>query len=362
MKDQEHIFCPWFFLNKEVCDFVLFCLIFNNRGKDVPKIKEKIMLVKKYAKDWLSNKKINLKVRSYELYEYYFDKLILPYFNKYQVEDVSTEKIQNFILFLINKHSTSTIISCYKVLKSFLQDYYEEQEIVPKVKFKKIKLPLFLEKKVGCFSQIEQRKIEKRLNIERKPNRIGILLSLYLGLRLGETLALTWDNVDFAKSVIYVEKTVFYKDKKLIYTTPKTKCSTRTIPIPTPILLALKKVKQKNKSLFVVASRSGKPYIPRTYQYEYKVFLKRCGIDYRNYHSLRHTFATRSVECGMDIKSLSEIMGHANSIITLSKYTHSMIEHKRQMLNKMALKMKSNNAFMTEARKLFSFNKNFQQN
>ena len=316
--------------------------------------KEKIMLVKTYAKDWLNNKKINIKVRSSELYEYYFSHLILPDIGENEIENLSTEIIQDFVLSLTNKNSTSTIISCYKVLKQFLIDYYEQQGILPIVKFKKIKLPTLLEKKIDCFSKKEQQKIESRLNIQQKPYRIGILLSLYTGLRLGELLALTWDNVDFTKNVIYVERSVHYKNKQLVYSTPKTVCSTRAIPIPVFIQKMLKQVKKRGKNRFVVSTSKGEPYIPRSYQYMYKQFLQKYKIPYKNFHSLRHTFATRSVEYGMDIKSLSELMGHANPMITLERYTHSMLDYKRQMLNKMATKIQKERMTPTKVHDLFT--------
>ena len=62
---------------------------------------------------------------------------------------------------------------------------------------------------------------------------------------------------------------------------------------------------------------------------------KRLGIERKGFHSLRHTFATRALECGMDVKTLSEILGHKNATVTLNRYTHSMMEHKKEMMNKL---------------------------
>ena len=65
------------------------------------------------------------------------------------------------------------------------------------------------------------------------------------------------------------------------------------------------------------------------------IILKKINIKYRNFHSLRHTFTTRALELGMDVKSLSEILGHKNATITLNRYSHSLLEHKIEMINKL---------------------------
>ena len=75
---------------------------------------------------------------------------------------------------------------------------------------------------------------------------------------------------------------------------------------------------------------------PRTLQYSFKKFLKDCGIRDIKFHALRHTFATRCMEAGMDINTLSEILGHTNASITMNIYIHSTIEHKRNQIEKMS--------------------------
>ena len=65
------------------------------------------------------------------------------------------------------------------------------------------------------------------------------------------------------------------------------------------------------------------------------MLLKKIGVEHKNFHSLRHTFATRALECGMDVKTLSEILGHKSATVTLNRYVHSLIEHKQNMMNKL---------------------------
>lgn len=75
---------------------------------------------------------------------------------------------------------------------------------------------------------------------------------------------------------------------------------------------------------------------PRTLQYRLAKYTKECGLEGVHFHTLRHTFATRCVEVGFEIKSLSEILGHATTTITLDRYVHSSIELKRNNMSKLA--------------------------
>lgn len=164
------------------------------------------------------------------------------------------------------------------------------------------------------------------------------VLCLYLGLRIGELLALTWNDIDFNKSTLSVTKTCHdgYIDGKrcVIADTPKTENSRRDIPLSKPILSLLREIKKQSKSEYVI-SDNGSAVFVRSYQRTFELLLKRLKIPHKGFHALRHTFATRALECGMDVKTLSEILGHKNATITLNRYAHSLWEHKSEMMNKL---------------------------
>ena len=190
---------------------------------------------------------------------------------------------------------------------------------------------------------IDQQKIfERQLLHEMDTTKLGILISLHTGLRIGEICALTWENVDIIKKVIYVRTTIArVKDNscsgtktKLIIDAPKTKSSKRDIPISSFLLPILTTMKSSAISPYVI-SESPTFIQPRTYEYRYHKLLDSCGLESINYHSLRHTFATRCIEAGVDVKSLSEILGHSNVSITLNTYVHSSMELKRTQLEKL---------------------------
>ena len=161
-----------------------------------------------------------------------------------------------------------------------------------------------------------------------------ILLCLYSGLRIGELIALRWSDIDFTKGLLTVSKSCHDSKNGLIIDEPKTATSRRVIPLPKQLLPILKSIKKKSDSPFVV-SANGKPVSVRSYQRSFELLLKRLNIPHKGFHSLRHTFATRALECGMDVKTLSEILGHKNPTVTLNRYAHSLIEHKADMMNRL---------------------------
>ena len=91
-------------------------------------------------------------------------------------------------------------------------------------------------------------------------------------------------------------------------------------------------MKQKNPTGYVVG---GENIIPvRSYQASFSLLLRKLNLPHRGFHALRHTFATRALECGMDVKTLAELPGHKNPTVTLERYVHSLMPHKCDMMNR----------------------------
>jgi len=197
----------------------------------------------------------------------------------------------------------------------------------PSVKTKK--------KAVWTFSKAEQARLFDYIYSRMDKFAIAVLLCLYTGLRLGELCGLQWTDFDFKNRTLTVNRTVqrvavkgYMAKTILMETAPKSESSRRTIPLAMEIMEVLVRLKEDSPYVF----GGGKPMDPRTMQYRFKRILKAAEIDYRNFHQLRHTFATNCVENSMDVKTLSEILGHSDVKITLNHYVHPTMESKREQL------------------------------
>jgi integrase len=123
---------------------------------------------------------------------------------------------------------------------------------------------------------------------------------------------------------------------RVVVSAPKSRCSIRTIPLPEELLQFIRSYQRVSTGYFL--TNSEKRYVePRLMQLHFRKVLEKCGIAPANFHALRHTFATRCVELGMDVKSLSEILGHASVTITMDRYVHPSMELKRENMNRLSV-------------------------
>lgn len=190
---------------------------------------------------------------------------------------------------------------------------------------------------IEIMNRTEQAKLIQFLYSDMNISKAGIYLCLFTGLRLGEICALKWDDIDQEKGLLRVNRTVQRIECRegptktaLLETPPKSVFSKREIPISDTLLALLTKFQQEGQEYVL---RDNKPMEPRTYQNHFKKYLERIHAPNYNFHILRHTFATNCIDSGMDVKSLSEILGHSNVQITLNRYVHPSMDTKRKYIN-----------------------------
>lgn len=304
------------------------------------------MKYKDWLHVWIDNAvKSTAKARTYTRYKEIIDGHIVPKLGEYELADLTPLRLQKFITELLYNGnlvtgkglSENTVNSVITVLQNSLKTATVFGE-TPEYTADKIKRPRVKGTEVSCFTLSEQRRMEQEILHSKKDRLFGIVLCLYTGLRIGELLALTWSDVNFADGMLAVTKSCHYGKGvsgrfERCTDLPKTVTSRRMIPIPRQMTALLQTVKKRSISEYVVAS-GAKPVSVRSYQRSFSLLLEKLKIPHKGFHALRHTFATRALECGMDVKTLSEILGHKNASITLNRYVHSLMEHKQEMMNR----------------------------
>ena len=307
------------------------------------------MKIRELFNEWLyENHQYNIKENILLRYQCTINNHLNPLIGDMDVENIIPRNLQSLIFKIKNTCSqktgkllsNSTVNNIIAVIKKVF-DYAYDFEIIPSNPSSKIhNLPLKQDSRVKAFTKEEQIKIEKYIDKLNDDEYFCFILVLYTGLRMGELLGLTWKDINLNTGIIDVNKTVYYfKEKdghwKYRIGSPKTNRSKRTIPIPYFIRDSLKRIKQKKISKWVISKNDGSVLTSKLIVYRYKMLLRRSHVRYLNFHCLRHTFATRALEMKMDIKTLSEILGHSNISTTLNIYAHSLIEHKKEQMRKM---------------------------
>lgn len=285
------------------------------------------------AKEWLTHIELNRKYSTYIKYKTIFQCHIQQNF----LNDRFTQMTNGYIQSKISTMPVSdeTRQSILMVIKQIFR-YAEKQYAYPVPSISNISIrnkPQSLE----IMSRAEQARLMRFLYDDMDVSKAGIYLCLSTGLRLGEVCALKWDDIEKTNGLIHVSRTVQRIQNSegsiktsLLETSPKSISSDREIPISDSLLSILTTFQEEGQ---VYLLQKDRPMEPRTYQNHFKRYLEKINAPHYNFHILRHTFATNCIDNGMDIKSLSEILGHSDVQITLNRYVHPSMDTKRKYLN-----------------------------
>lgn len=295
---------------------------------------------------WLDLKRITSKASTEMKYDYMLDRHIYPAIGDYLISDLNRTLLVKFIHEKLKKGrldgtgglSPSYVRTISILINTVLKFGYQEN-LCDSLQINRV-IPSSDKPTPQPLSVSEQKRLENYIFCHPSCTAAGVLLALRAGLRIGEVCALRWKEVSFDEKIISIGHTVIRSKDDTYATsyrvdTPKTKTSKRDIPLTEALEKVLKTIHINNRESFVVSGEQGF-VIPPTFEYRYHRLLAKAGIQDVNFHTLRHTFATRCIEAGMDDKSLSEILGHSNVNITLNTYVHSSMKLKTAQMEKLS--------------------------
>jgi len=300
------------------------------------------------SEEWLKWISPDLKASSKVKYINILNKHLLPEFGTYPISQISESDVLSLKTRLLTPEaekgiglSPGSVVNILAVLRSIMAYASQVRKLdvqdIGRIKVKQIRKPL------RVFSRDEQKRLNEYLFKHSDLVSLGILLTLYTGLRIGELCALKWEDISLEDHSIFVHRTLqriqtFRPEEKtrVIITEPKSSSSIRHIPIPHPLIKRLGKAKC-HASCYLLTGKPDEYIEPRMMENHFNAITRCCDIRGSTFHTCRHTFATRCVELGFDIKSLSEILGHSNVTITMNRYVHPSMEFKQENMNRLSL-------------------------
>lgn len=278
-----------------------------------------------------------IKTSTYASYQKKMSQHIFPVLGDTEINKITKKDISQLTSILSDKGlSNTTIYTILTILKSALTKAYTERLILENpcidIDFPKIK-----KKEITILTLEQQQQLEKVAlkEIECSP----VIIALYTGLRIGEISGLMWDDIDFKNRTLSVARTIQrisipgnHLKTQIVFGTPKSKSSIRKIPIAKNLLLYLSEKKQRTTSAFVIANKN-KVAEPRLITHWFKKNIVEAEVENIHFHVLRHTFATRCIEQGIDVATLSKLLGHNSTKMTLDTYAGSLWETREKAIS-----------------------------
>lgn len=330
-------------------------------GKTYKEVKEKIILARQIqnisfcrmpfgnaAQLWLQSKKKEWKPGTYAFYYQVIMKYIIPCLQNVSIDKMNNQIMEEFVMRVreqkIDKPLSNNYLFqiCATVCRimAYVNKKYETNLSIPEnpvTRKRNTRQMVFPDENSLIL-------LEQYLNSHCQDNTcLGILIAFHTGIRIGELSALMWKDINVEEGIIYIRRNLIRvkKDKndlgdeksatQIMVQPPKTFDSVRAIPLP-PRMVPILQIYKKEDTEYVISGVKKSWAEPRTIQYRFKSILTKCHLPYFNFHMLRHSFATRCVSMGLDIKSLSELLGHSDIKVTLDLYVHSTIQQKRKMM------------------------------
>jgi integrase len=297
------------------------------------------MTLKQWLSSWIKEyKAISLKPKTYDVYETQINYNIIPEIGHIKLKDLKQHDIQIFYNKKYNSGkglSSSTIRKIHNIINAALNQAVEN-DLMRKNIAKSLQLPKQVKPHVRAFTLLEQTKFFEAAKEYRLYS--AFLVNVDTGLRSGELLALTWNDIDLEKGLITINKNIINvknrdegagtKNKLIVQDSPKTEASNRIIPLTKRSLNILKEMLENKTCNFVFPSENNTYISLRNYQRTFYKVLEKACLEKCSPHVLRHSFVTRCFEKNIQTKVISEMVGHSKLAHTTDIYTHIMIDIK----------------------------------
>lgn len=309
------------------------------------------MTINSVVKEFLLEHQFIVKKSTYARYVEIFEAHLKPEIGEQKMAGFSQEKVNEYVAFLLSNGKKTGGGLALKSVKDILGLFklvvkYAEKKGYITLGSLLIATPKQIKTPIQVLNEKQRERLEAYVRSVDDPCKFGVYLCLYTGLRIGELCALQWNDIDCENSTLYVNHTVLrVKDTnpnaehktRVLINSPKTPSSERVIPLAATLNSQLKELRNNEAALgnAYVLTGSSKFIEPRNFYEKYKRYLHACKLDSFNFHALRHTFATRCIEIGIDPKALNEILGHASVRITLDRYVHPSLNVKRSHMERL---------------------------
>lgn len=284
---------------------------------------------------------ISLRVEksTFQGYQSYLKIHILPYFGNKYIGFITPQQVQEFVEYLhedleLSAKSIKNIFSLFhSIMERAIKWHYIKENPCEFVD-----LPPLSRKESDYYNEKELKKLIvclESLPAEELKYKVSIELGFLCGLRKSEICGLDWKHVDLKKGTVrIVQKRLIIPGEGVVTGKPKTAKSNRMLALPAPLLADLITLKKRSSSSSVITNDNGEPIYPQVLARWFDRFLKKNGLRHISLHKLRHTYATILAHLDVDIKSVSEQLGHAQATTTLNIYTHQFTEVREDIAKK----------------------------
>lgn len=264
-----------------------------------------------------------------ETYQRHWACYVQPWLGQARVQAISPDDVRGMLAQLHGRGLSAGTARCALRLLSAAMDGAVQDGLISRNPCRKVRVASTPAAEQRVLTREEQQRL--RACAEDEP---AVLLALYTGMRLGEVCGLMWQDVDWQERTLTVRRTVQRLKGGLTEGTPKSAKSHRVIPLPQFLAAQLwrRHAEQAGGYVFGTGDRAEEP---RNLQRRFERLTARCGLEGVHFHTLRHTFATRMIELGVDVKTVSTLLGHSSTQITLDLYAHSLIDQQRQAMDRL---------------------------